>query len=95
MRNFYSEKGFRQLVAEATRGDYKLDLLMTDLEDVSCTVVPGIADHKGVLGSFTLRVPKSEVVERKVWMFSKANWDGFRAKLRSLTWNFLSFLAVD
>ena len=48
-----------------------------------------------MLGSLRLSVLKSEVVERKVWMFSKANWDGLRAKLRSLTWNFFSSLAVD
>lgn len=95
MRNFCSEHGFRQLVAEATRGDYKLDLVMTDLEGVSCIFVPGIADHKGVLGSLRLRVPKNEAVERKVWMFSKANWDGLRATIQNLTCDFLSALAVD
>ena len=49
MRDFCRDHGFRQLVMEATRGDYKLVLLITDSEDVSCTVVPAIAGHKGVL----------------------------------------------
>ena len=38
---------------------------------------------------------KNEVVERRVWIFSKANWDGLREKLGNLTWDLMSVLAAE
>ena len=38
---------------------------------VSAVVVPGIADHKGVLATVALPIPKVHVVERTVWEFKR------------------------
>jgi hypothetical protein len=95
MRTFCVQHGFRQLVKEPTRGPNLLDLLMTDIDDVKCKVLPAIADHKGILASLKLRVPRTEVIQRQVWTFGKADWDGFRCKVKNIPWDCISTLPPD
>ena len=95
MRTFCLQHGFRQLVKEPTRGPNLLDLLITDIDDVKCTVLPAIADHKGILASLKLRVPRTEIVQRQVWSFGKADWDGLRCKLKNTSWDCISTLPPD
>ena len=61
---------------EPTRGANLLDLLMTDIDDVKCKVLPAIADHSGILASLKLRVPKTATVWRLVWNYLAADWYG-------------------
>ena len=77
-------------VREPTRGDYLLDLAFTDLDDVRCKVVGKVADHKGLLLTLPLSVPRVEIQSRLVWQFSAADWDGLRAALASQDWAWLS-----
>jgi hypothetical protein len=95
MRMFCLQHGFRQLVKEPTRGPNLLDLLMTDIDDVKCRVLPAIADHSGILASLKLRVPRTVIIQRKVWTFGKADWDGLRYKIRSTSWNCISSLPPE
>ena len=37
--------GLKQLVREATRGDFLFDLVLTRLDDVTTTVLAKVADH--------------------------------------------------
>ena len=66
------ELGLRQQVREPTRkeettgNEYLLDLVLTDLEDVKCTVEAGVADHKLVVATLKLAVPVEETVQRIV-----------------------------
>ena len=95
MQTFCNQYGFRQLVSKPTRGNYKLDLLVTDIPNLGCTVTASIADHKGVLGRLKLRMPKTEIVCRRVWVFSQANWSGLQERFNGVSWDFISKLSVD
>ena len=95
MRTFCLQHGFRQLVKEPTRGANLLDLLMTDIDDVKCKVLPAIADHSGILASLKLRVPKTETVQRLVWNYLAADWYGLRNKLYAASWSVFSRLPPD
>ena len=64
LHNFCRETGMQQLVHEATRGDYVLDLAITDLEDAKVKVLPKIADHNCLLKHFELPVPESNVTKQ-------------------------------
>lgn len=74
----------QQLVREATRGKYLLDLILSDMEGVKCRVLPKIADLGRVLAQIKLTVPQSGCIERQVWRYPKANWDAFRAELLTM-----------
>ena len=45
MRKLCSELGLRQIVRGPTRGDYLLDLVITDIESASAAVSSKVADH--------------------------------------------------
>ena len=90
-----SDLGLRQLVREPTRENYLLDLVLTDLEGVSCKVLPGVADHALVSATLKLQVPKTEAVEREVWVFSKANWTKAKELLAETDWTYLDNLDAD
>ena len=90
-----ADLGLRQLVHAPTRGDYLLDLVLSNLEDVTCTVTPKIADHNGVVVKLKLSVPTSCSVKRTVWSFNKADWEQVFSALESKDWSFLESLSVD
>ena len=48
MKCFCDFHGLTQLVRESTRGDYLLDLIITDIASSSVKVLPVIADHHGL-----------------------------------------------
>jgi len=75
------------VVREPTRGDYLLDLALTDLDEVRCKIQPKIADHKGLWITLPLHVPETEWVERTVWHFKAADWDGLRKALEQHDWS--------
>ena len=66
------EHGLWEKVRKPTRKDphsgneYLLDLVLTDLEGVNCTVEPKLADHGLVVATLLLPVPREELVQRRV-----------------------------
>ena len=70
-----------------------MDLCLTDIDDVRCKTMPKIADHKGLIVTLPLSVPKVEVQPRLVWQFKDADWDGLRHALSLVQWSQL--LNVD
>ena len=58
LKDICDDHGLQQLVRKPTRGDYLLDLLLTDLDDCKIEVFEEIADHKGILAKFSLPCPK-------------------------------------
>ena len=89
------ERGLRQLVREPTRGEYLLDLVLSDQEDVLCRVLHGVSDHKLVEATLRLQVPKTETVPREVWNFAKADWTRAKELLKDANWHCLEHLGAD
>ena len=58
--------GARQVVRGPTRESHLLDLTLTDLDNVSAKVIPGVSDHEIVISTLKLSMPECEVVRRKV-----------------------------
>ena len=62
--------GLIQCVGKPTRGDYLLDLVLSDCGALaSVQVAPEIADHRVVLFDVAIATQKSDPVERFVWSF--------------------------
>jgi len=78
--------GLRQCVQTPTREAYLLDLVLTDLDACTTTVLPCISDHKMVQIFLKLIVPVAVVVEREVWDFRSADWDLMRECLEETDW---------
>ena len=89
LRTFCDSVGLRQIVKVPTRGEHLLDLLITDLDETKCKVIPKIADHSGLLATLPLPVPKSEILTRTVWQFRDADWDGLKGALTEQSWTWL------
>ena len=73
--------GLNQLVREPTRGNYLLDLALSDIPGASAIALPKIADHSIVQVKTPLLVPEVESIEREVWKFAAADWDRLDALL--------------
>jgi hypothetical protein len=95
LQRFCLDFGMRQLVHEPTREQYLLDLAITDVEDAKYKVLPKIADHSCILVYFDLPVPKTEVKERRVWRYQKADWNALKTNLASHDWSVLEVGSVD
>ena len=80
---------------EPTRGDNLLDLVLSDLENVSCSVKPKISDHNGVLDTLKLAVPLFSSFKRTVWCYQQADWEQLHSVLEMYDWSFMDTLAVD
>ena len=71
---YCNELGLRQIVKEPTRYENLLDLVLTDMSDITREVGPKVADHNYVVATTDVDVPEAEVVERSVWNYTKADW---------------------
>ena len=87
LHGFCSEHGLQQHVREPTRGDYLLDLVLSDLGPlVKSKVVAGIADHSGVLSTMACPVPEAAKVEREVFLYGQAKWTELRRAIADHVW---------
>jgi len=65
-----------QLISHPTRGDYLLDLVLTDMRAWASTrVLPPVADHAIVEVVLAVPVPHSHKIPRRLWYFNKADWN--------------------
>ena len=82
-----ADLGLRQIVREPTRGPHLLDLLITDLDDlVTATILPTIADHHSIMCQLDIGTQKVTQIERIVWDFHQADWEGLNNALGSINW---------
>ena len=94
--NFCTTFGLEERVRKPTRGNNLLDLVLTDMHtDVQCTVQPQLADHRMVLATVQLEVPKVVEVPRECWVWSKANWGALKDELGKTNWDNLLFLGEE
>ena len=88
LHGFCSERGLHQYVREPTRGDYLLDLAISDLGPLMrVKVVAGIADHSGVLCTVTCPVPEAVTVQRTVLLYGRAKWMELRRAIANHDWS--------
>ena len=81
------ELGLRQTVREPTRGDYLLDLVLTDLETLASTRVLGtIADHRAVLCKPSVSTESAKILERTVWKYECADWEALNEIFAQTDW---------
>ena len=82
--------GLKQLVSKPTRGEYLLDLVLTDVGDFcKVEVLPEISDHRVVSLDIEVAVSQSEPVPRTVWVFQKADWTQLRRDISAMNWRTL------
>ena len=55
--------------------------------DFSIHLTPKIADHKRVFTTFQQSAPVEQKIERRIWDFKQADWNGLEAALSSTSWN--------
>ena len=73
--------GLKQHVKEATRGNYLLDLVLSDLEScLRCSVHPGILDkdHRCVLCYVGISIRTSPAAVRTTFDVGAAKWKEFK-----------------
>ena len=93
--NICRDAGLKQLVKEPTRKQYLLDLVLSNIPElVKVTVLPEISDNRVVNIEVNAVVSISPAIERTVWMFRKADWDGLKADFSSTDWKLL-FQDID
>ena len=89
------DAGLQQKVKKATRGEYLLDLCLTDMDGVSCRVLEPIADHCVVVASLNMQVTQQSEAKREVWNMADADWVALRDVLLDTDWSCLQELATD
>ena len=62
LRTVCVDSGLKQLVHGPTRGDYLLDLVLSDCEGVKCKKLPQIADHSLILAELDLPMLACETI---------------------------------
>ena len=67
MKSFSDYFGLWQAVREPTRKEYLLDLVLTDIQGTSTTVLGCISDHKAVSAKLPIAAVLEASVEREVW----------------------------
>ena len=80
-------RGIRQVVRAHTRNEYLLDLVITDLANVSVHVLPGVADHNIARVAMQCEHFDSVSSSRTVWLRHKADWQGLKHSLNSISWH--------
>ena len=95
MKRICDEHSLKQLVTKPTRGDYLLDLALSDLEKCKIEVVDRIADHCGIIAKVPLPCPVALRFIRDVWHFKGAAWNNLRCALRACNWARLGKGSVD
>jgi len=96
LERFSMDHGLQQIVREPTRGNYLLDLVLTDMSDAaSVRILPAIADHSVVLTSFKFSLDTVSCPPRTVWCYRSADWQGLNNYLNQLDYSFMHHGDVD
>ena len=81
---------------EPTRGNYLLDLPLTDMNDPeSVRILLAIADHFVVLTSLKFPFESFPCLPRSVWCYRSANWQGLNNHLNQLDYKIMYHGYVD
>lgn len=86
MRSTAADLGLKQFVEEPTRGDYLLDLVLSNLSEVKVDVIEKISDHRAVLAKFTFSLPQTSTQKRFLWYFRQADWQRLQENIADIDW---------
>ena len=75
LHDISSKLGLRQVVRQPTRGEYLLDLVLTDVLDCQAKPCAAVADHRGVLTKVKFTIPETASHQREAWYYTDADWD--------------------
>ena len=89
------ENALQQIVREPTRGEYLLDLVLTDVGGARASTLASIADHRMVQVLLKFHVPKSESVKRDVCNYGKADWQRLEEEMQALDWSVMQNMRPD
>ena len=90
LQAFANITGLEEKVGAPTRGDYLLDLVLSDLgRELKCSVIVGESDHKAVLGVVNFGIPEVHEVERELFDYKGASWDDLRTEFSDYDWQSL------
>ena len=90
MQGFCGQYGFRECMRKPTRGNYLLDLILTDLEtQIILYTLPAISDHLCTAISFSLKITPRAEISRRGWHYSSGNWSRLRRLCRETDWTHL------
>ena len=89
------EFGLLQHVKEPTRGNYLLDLVISDFPQTIVKLSGMLADHKVVIASVPLAVSEAVILRRRGWDFKHARWHAFKTELRNTDWTFTRSDTID
>ena len=75
------------MVRVPTRGEYLLDLVLTDVGDMTkISVLPNLADHCVVCIDMTVVIGRPGGTLRDVWDFRRADWDRLKVAIKECRW---------
>ena len=84
------------MVKAPTRDQYLLDLVLTDIEELSHSeVLSPFADHNLVRSFLDFSIPEVVSQVRAVFDYSSANWHSIRRDLSNCDWTWLENFDVD
>jgi hypothetical protein len=90
--NILSEANLHQMQRQNTREDAILDLLCTNKPSLvkNIDTIPGISDHDGIiLADISLQAHINKKPQRRVPIWSKANWESMKAETAAFSVKFL------
>ena len=93
--NVTSEHGLEQHVKAPTRQEYLLDLCLSNMRDVRCSVLPKIADHSIVETVLVLPIAETVQASRKVWLMGAGDWQRLSENLQEHDWSSLGIMDPD
>ena len=88
--NLVHECNFEQMVDFPTREDNTLDLFMTNRPSLinRCEPIPGVSDHEIVYVDSEVLAKRQKPIRRKIYLWSKADFDKVRADINEFSRDF-------
>ena len=72
-----------------------MDLVLSDIPEAACKVLPTIADHAVVQTELNLQIPESAPLRRQVWNFARVDWQRLEEELGEVDWQAISVMSSD
>ena len=86
--------GLKQCVDQPTRGEYLLDLVLSDMV-CNTVVLPKVADHCATLTKLKFPTPRKIEIQREVWHYKGAAWQNLKCALNKMDWDKLKHGSVN